>query len=146
VLPRNQKSLSSGETLNNVTNSYEEIVELLKRNSKEISQQLSSMNKSGGNICLAVKDEKFVTKSKTIQTIIFDYESILSSVIKIFQDNFLNKKLRTLTIHVGKLTTNNQTNIFDDSQNNQDVTLEVVIKFLNEKYGKKVMFTADELH
>jgi DNA polymerase-4 len=96
------KSISLGETFKKDTDSTEFIYEKIINFSKEISTKLIQENLECLTVQLAIKFPDFSVKNKSQKNRYFfnDSETIIFCAKKIFDDNFVGKKIRSLTIHV----------------------------------------------
>lgn len=142
------KSIGNSHTLERNTNDYETIKENLKWLCDEVSMRLKAANMLGYTISLTLKDQNFISKSKSKQIIdpTDDNDKILIEILKLY-DKFEIKVIRLVGVTVSNLIFkeqyHKQLDLFSKEIIAQDTTSDLIRK-LNGLAGKEIFMKAKD--
>lgn len=145
------ESISTSSTFDRVISSEAEVLYELRRMTREV---VNKLNKEGYytktiTITLRNTDFKTITRSKSINEYIDDYNSIYDVVVDLVEEHYHDESLRLIGVGVSNLVTKKELpkeyNLF--TINDIDIKeqkIEEMIKDFQEKYGKKALFRKND--
>ena len=145
------ESISTSSTFDRVISSEAEVLYELRRMTREV---VNKLNKEGYytktiTITLRNTDFKTITRSKSINEYIDDYNSIYDVVVDLVEEHYHDESLRLIGVGVSNLVTKKEFpkeyNLF--TINDIDIKeqkIEEMIKDFQEKYGKKALFRKND--
>lgn len=151
VEPFDPKSISSSSTLLYDTNDYDEIRDLIKKKSEDVSKQAKIDNKLGKTITLILKDYTFksITRSITINKHTDDAEEIFKVAMKLFDKYFDEQLIRLAGVGLSSLIDKEdfyvQISLFDQEKNQKECKTRILVNKLNSKANKNLFTIASKI-
>lgn len=145
------KSISSSSTFLIDTNNYNEIVDSLKYQVKDIVAKLNNNNMVCQTIHITLRDSEFktITRCKTFETPLEKETDILEKVLELLDKHWTGNELRLVGAGLSSLTIKDnyyaQLNLFNLEQNQKECKTRLLINELNRKSNKPVFMTLKEL-
>jgi len=123
----------------------------LRRMTREVANKLNKEGYYTKTITITLRntDFKTITRSKSINEYIDDYNSIYDVVVDLVEEHYHDESLRLIGVGVSNLVTKKELpkeyNLF--TINDIDIKeqkIEEMIKDFQEKYGKKALFRKND--
>jgi DNA polymerase-4 len=150
VSPFNPKSIGTSTTLNHDSNDLEEISQVLRKLSKEVSENAKKERKKGTTIQIVAKDITFKThnKSYSFKNPTNDFNIIYSIALKLYEKNFDGLVIRLVGVTLQNLVSPEdeviQMSLFNYEEFEEESRTKLLINELNRKMGKDVFKRASE--
>ena len=144
------KSISSSSTFLYDTDDYEEILESLKEQARDVEYGLKKHNLIALTIHITLRDSEFhtITRSKTLPFPLERKEDIYEKGVELFDNNWTEIPLRLVGIGVSSLHKKEnfmvQLSLFD-YQYMDEIKTRSLIKNINAKMHKEVLMTGKDL-
>ncbi len=155
VKPWDPKSIGNSRTLRKDTASLEEIVPMLKKLAKEVSDRAIEADKIGNSVQLTLKDAEYVsgfksiTRSKHLDKYTNDYNIIYNTAYTLLENNLGENPIRLVGVSLNNLIDKGeelvQLSIFDNfEQIEEENSTKLLVHELNRKMKKDVFKTLRE--
>ncbi len=145
------KSISSSSTFLIDTNNYNEIVDSLKYQVKDIVDKLHRNNMVCSTIHITLRDSEFktITRCKTFESPLEKESDILEKVLELLDKHWSGNELRLVGASLSSLVVKDnyyaQLNLFNIEQNQKECKTRLLINELNRKSDKPMFMTLKEL-
>ncbi len=145
------KSISSSSTFLIDTNNYNEIVDSLKYQVKDIVNKLHRNNMVCSTIHITLRDSEFktITRCKTFESPLEKESDILEKVLELLDKHWSGNELRLVGASLSSLVIKDnyyaQLNLFNIEQNQKECKTRLLINELNRKSDKPMFMTLKEL-
>ena len=145
------KSISSSSTFAYDTATYEEILNSIKYQVKDIVNQLNKKNLLTLTMHLTIRyfNFKTINRSKTVLKPLESENEILEQLITLFEQNWNGKEVRLIGVGLSNFVSKNnyyeQLNFFNIENVNNKCKTKLLINELNRKADKKIFMTLKDL-
>lgn len=145
------ESISTSSTFDRIINSEAEVLYELRKMTREI---VNKINKEGYytktiTITLRNTDFKTITRSKSINEYIDDYNGIYDIVTDLVEEHYHDEPLRLIGVGVSNLVTKKELpkeyNLFTINDiDEKELRIEEMIRGFQEKYGKNALYRKND--
>lgn len=143
----NSESISTSVTYDRIIEGETEVLYEMRKLTREVVNRMSEKDYYGKTITITLRntDFKTITRSKTIDDYLNDYNDIYEIVTELVEVNYKNEQLRLLGVGVSNLVEKNnipkEYNLFTISdKDTKDYVVKNLIKEYQQKYGEKALF------
>ena len=143
----NSESISTSVTYDRVIEGETEILYELRKLTREVINRMTEKNYYGKTVTITLRnlDFKTITRSKSVDDYLNNFDEIFNIVTELLESNYKNEQLRLLGVGVSHLVNKDnipkEYNLFTiDDKDTKDYVVKNLIKEFQQKYGEKALF------
>ena len=143
----NSESISTSVTYDRVIEGETEVLYELRKLTREVVNRIAEKNYCGKTITITLRDLDFktITRSKSVDDYLSNFDEIFDVVTELVEANYNNNQLRLLGVGISNLVDKNhipkEYNLFTISdKDTKDYVVSNLIKEFQKKYGEKALF------
>ena len=143
----NSESISTSVTYDRIIEGETEILYELKKLTRDVVNKMNEKKYYTKTITITLRntDFKTITRSKSVDDYLDDYNDIFEIVTELVESNYNNEQLRLLGVGVSNLIEENnipkEYNLFTISdKDTKDYVLKNLMKEYQQKYGEKALY------
>ena len=143
----NSESISTSVTYDRIIEGETEVLYEMRKLTREVINRINEKNYCGKTITITLRntDFKTITRSKTVDDYLYEYNDIFEIVTELVETNYKNEPLRLLGVGISQLVDKNnipkEYNLFTISdKDTKDYVVKNLIKEYQQKYGEKALF------
>ena len=143
----NSESISTSVTYDRVIEGETEVLYEMRKLTREVINRMSDKNYCGKTVTITLRnlDFKTITRSKTVDDYLHNFDEIFDVVTELVESNYNSDQLRLLGVGVSNLVDKNnipkEYNLFTISdKDTKDYVVKNLIKEFQQKYGEKALY------
>ena len=143
----NSESISTSVTYDRIIEGETEVLYEMRKLTREVINRINEKNYCGKTITITLRntDFKTITRSKTVDDYLYEYNDVFEIVTELVETNYKNEPLRLLGVGISQLVDKNnipkEYNLFTISdKDTKDYVVKNLIKEYQQKYGEKALF------
>ena len=143
----NSESISTSVTYDRIIEGETEVLYEMRKLTREVINRINEKNYCGKTITITLRntDFKTITRSKTVDDYLYEYNDVFEIVTELVESNYKNEPLRLLGVGISQLVDKNnipkEYNLFTISdKDTKDYVVKNLIKEYQQKYGEKALF------